>query len=127
MAAKLNKPNSDVFIIYGDGSSAYSLVEVDTFQRMDIPVTMIIGNDGAWNQIARDQVEILKDDVGTVLEQSDYHLVSNAFGADGCRVQTLEQFKQALIDAKSANKQGKSFVINAILAKSDFRKGSISM
>ena len=127
LAAKACNPNAEVYIIYGDGSSAYSLMEFDTYQRLGIPVTAIIGNDGSWNQIARDQIELLKDDVGTVLAQSDYHHVGRAFGADGMRVETEDAFQEALKKARAANARGQSFIINAILAKSDFRKGSISM
>lgn len=127
LAAKTCNPKAEVYIIYGDGSSAYSLMEFDTFQRLGIPVTAIIGNDGSWNQIARDQIDLLKDDVGTVLAQSDYQDVGKAFSANGLRVETIEEFAEALKKAKAANAKGQSFLINAILSKSDFRKGSISM
>lgn len=126
-AAKVCNPEAEVYLLLGDGSSAYSLMETDTFHRLGLPVTLIIGNDGAWNQIARDQVEILKDDVGTVLSQSDYHKVAKAFVGDGERVKTLKEFTKALKTARKANNKGQSFIINAILAKSDFRKGSLSM
>ena len=42
-----------------------------------------IGNDAGWTQIARDQVEILKDDVGTVLETTDYERAAEGLGARG--------------------------------------------
>lgn len=51
LAAKLWRPNAQVWIVWGDGSSAYSLMELDTFRRFNLPVASIIGNDGAWQQV----------------------------------------------------------------------------
>ena len=45
--------------IYGDGSSAYSLNEFDTFARHGMGPIAVIGNDASWTQIARDQVTLL--------------------------------------------------------------------
>ena len=33
LGAKICRPDSDVWIIYGDGSSGYSIAEIDTFTR----------------------------------------------------------------------------------------------
>jgi len=127
LGAKLCNPNAETYIIYGDGSSGFSLMEMDSLIRHKLPVIAIIGNDASWNQIARDQVEILKDDAATVLAESDYHEIAHAFGAKGKKVKTIKDFDNALKEAKAAVKEGQSYVINAILAKSDFRKGSMSM
>jgi len=127
LGAKLCFPDSEVFILYGDGSSAYSLMEFDTFTRHGLPVVAIIGNDANWSQIARDQIEILKDDCGTVLASSDYEKIAHAFGANGKKVKTIEEFNSALEEAKDSVKQGVPYIINAVLAKSEFRKGSLSM
>jgi thiamine pyrophosphate-dependent acetolactate synthase large subunit-like protein len=127
LGAKLVRPESEVWIIWGDGSSAYSLAEFDTFVRHRIPVIGLIGNDACWTQIARDQIEILKDDVASVLAYSDYHNVAKGFGADGVRIDKIEDLPEALSKAREANSQGKPFLINAIIGKSEFRKGSISI
>ena len=127
LGAKLCSPDSEVFILYGDGSAAYSLMEFDTFVRHGLPVIAIIGNDASWSQIARDQIEMLKDDCGTVLASSDYEMIAHAYGARGKKVHTLEEFHTALGEARSSIKEGIPYIINAVLEKSDFRKGSLSM
>ena len=127
LGAKLCRPDAEVWIIWGDGSSAYSLAEFDTFARHGVPVIGLIGNDACWAQIARDQVEILKDDVAVMLAHSDYDQVAVGYGGAGQRVANISEFLNAVEHAKSQTRQGKPFLINAILAKSDFRKGSISM
>jgi thiamine pyrophosphate-dependent acetolactate synthase large subunit-like protein len=127
LGAKLVHPDHDVWIIYGDGSAAYSLMEYDTFVRHKLPVMSVIGNDACWGQIARDQVEVLKSDCAMNLAFSDYQDVGKAFGAAGARVETLDAFKAAVVEAKSLSRRGTPYIINAILAKTDFRKGSVSM
>lgn len=127
MGAKLVKPDSEVWIIWGDGSSAYSIAEFDTYTRLGIPVIGLIGNDASWAQIARDQVEMLGDDVASVLAYCDYDVVAKGYGADGMRVENIREFKEAVARAKESVKNGRSFLINAVIGKSDFRKGSISV
>ncbi len=127
LGAKLVFPDHDVWIIYGDGSAAYSLMEYDTFVRHKLPVISVIGNDACWSQIARDQVEVLKSDCAMNLALSDYQDIGKAFGAEGVRVENLEAFKAAVVEAKRASRNGKPYIINAIIGKTDFRKGSVSM
>lgn len=125
--AKLCRPDQTVVIIYGDGSAAYSVAEFDTFVRHRLPVIAIVGNDASWSQIARDQVDILKDDCGTVLAHSDYEKIAIAFGGGGRRAATLKEFISALEEAQASIRQGVPYLINAIIEKSEFRKGSLSM
>ena len=127
LAAKLCRPDADVWIIYGDGSAGYSLAEFDTFARHQLPVIAVVGNDAGWTQIAREQVEILKDDVGTVLAHTDYHRVAEGFGGTGILLSDPAMIPQALSYAREAAAAGHPVLINAILGKTDFRKGSISM
>ncbi|MBS1542360.1 MAG: thiamine pyrophosphate-binding protein [Bacteroidetes bacterium] len=127
LAAKTHQPSAETYLIYGDGSSAYSILEIDTMMRHGLPTIIIIGNDASWSQIARDQIEILQDDVGTTLRYSDYEKIAESFGAKGRRVSNIEHFLEALEEAKASIRNGVTFVINAVLAKSDFRKGSLSM
>lgn len=127
MGAKLVRPDAEVWIIWGDGSSAYSIAEFDTYTRLGIPVIGLIGNDASWAQIARDQVDFLGDDVASVLAYCDYDVVAKGYGADGMRVENMREFREAVAKAKESVKNGKSFLINAVIGKSDFRKGSISV
>jgi thiamine pyrophosphate-dependent acetolactate synthase large subunit-like protein len=121
------RPTAEIWIIWGDGSSAYSLAEFDTFVRHNRGVIAIIGNDGCWNQIARDQLEVLGDDVAVMLRQSDYHQVAKGYGGESFLLSSPEQILPTLTAAKKLAKSGKPVLINAILDKSDFRKGSISV
>jgi acetolactate synthase-1/2/3 large subunit len=127
LGAALCRPESEVWIIYGDGACGYSLIEFDTFARHGIAVIAVVGNDAGWTQIAREQVKMLHDDVGTVLARSAYHEVAAGFGAEGILLTKTADAAAALARARAAARAGKAVLLNVWLDKSDFREGSISM
>jgi len=127
LGAKLCRPQSEVWILYGDGSCAYSLAEFDTFVRHKVPVIAVVGNDACWMQIAREQVDVLGDDVGVTLRQTDYHVVAEGYGGRGFLIQKPDEIPEVLQKAKEAAREGHPVLINAHLGRTDFRKGSISM
>ncbi len=123
LAAQICNPEKKVVILYGDGASGYSLIEYDSFVRHNLPILGIVGNDAGWTQIERDQIEILESDVGTVLNHSAYEKVSIALGGEGELISSDEDLVQ--LSKYIAN--SKPRLLNVILAKTEFRKGSISM
>ncbi|RMI27485.1 MAG: thiamine pyrophosphate-binding protein [Calditrichaeota bacterium] len=127
LGAKLCRPEAEVWILYGDGSVGYSLAEFDTCVRHGIPVIAVVGNDACWMQIAREQVEILQDDVGTALRHSDYHQAAEGLGAKGLLLTRADAIPQTLTQARRLAADGHPVLINAHIGKTDFRKGSISM
>ncbi len=126
LAAKLCRPAAEVWLLYGDGAAGFSLMEFDTLVRHRAPVIAVIGNDGGWTQIAREQVEMLHSDVATVLAQSDYHRVVEGLGAVGLRLDDPELAAETLAQARQVAAT-RPVLVNALLGKTDFRKGSISM
>ena len=127
LGAKLVRPESDVWILWGDGSAGYSLAEFDTFVRHGLPVIAVVGNDACWTQIARDQLELLKDDVSVMLRHTEYHVVAQGYGGKGLYVESLDQVGPALAEAKRLARAGTPVLVNAKMGKTEFRKGSISM
>ncbi|OQV25776.1 Acetolactate synthase-like protein [Hypsibius exemplaris] len=129
LGAKLVRPDADIWLIWGDGSAGYSLMEFDSFQRHKTPVIALVGNDACWSQIHRDQVEILGSGISCMLEYSDYDKAVTAFGARGIKLTRKDQvgLKDAFKDAIKSSRQGQSVLINALIGKTDFRKGSISV
>lgn len=127
LGAAIARPGTELWLLYGDGSSAYSLAELDTCARHGLAPIAVIGNDGSWAQIAREQIEVLGDDVGTVLRRLDYHKVAEGYGAHGILVTDARDLAGALDEAKAVARTGRPVCVNVHLAASDFRKGSISM
>ena len=127
LAAKLVRPAAEVWVVYGDGSVGYSLAEADTFVRHEIGVIAVVGNDAGWTQIAREQVELLQDDVGTVLARTDYERAAAGLGAHGLRLDDPVRAESVFEEARRLAEEGRPVYVNALLSRTDFRKGSISI
>ncbi len=48
MAARLARPSAQVVLLLGDGAAGFSLMDVDSLVRQDLPVVMVCGNNSAW-------------------------------------------------------------------------------
>jgi len=127
LAAKLVRPQAEVWLLYGDGSVGYSLAEFDTFSRHKLPVMAVVGSDASWAQIAREQVETFGTGVGTELVRSPYHLAAQGYGGQGLLVSDGELVAESLQQAKQIAAQGSPVLLNAWIGRTDFRKGSISI
>ncbi len=121
------RPDAPVWIVWGDGASAWSLAEFDTFVRHGMAPIAVIGTDASWQQIARDQVRLLGDDVGTVLRRTDYHVVAEGYGGVGLLLDDPGRVDETLAEAIRLQQAGRPVCINVHLAPSDFREGSISI
>jgi acetolactate synthase-1/2/3 large subunit len=127
IAAALASENPEVWTIWGDGAFGFAISEIDTFVRHGLPVIGLVGNDAAWTQIAREQVDMLGDDVGTVLAPTDYHRVAEGFGAAGLEISRDDEIRDGLLRARQLAATGKPVIVNVRLGKTAFRKGSLSM
>jgi acetolactate synthase-1/2/3 large subunit len=127
IGAHAARPEAETWIVWGDGASGYGLSEFDTFVRHRIPVIAVVGNDAGWTQIAREQVKMLGDDVGTVLARTAYHEVARGFGAKGLEIRTDAQVEEGLAEARRLAKAGHPVLVNVWLDKTEFREGSLSM
>ena len=126
MAAKLARPDANVVLVYGDGSFGFHALEFEAMVRQGIPVVSVIGNDAAWTQIRRGQVDLYGPNraVATALEHTRYEKVVEALGGFGAYVEKVEELGPAL-DAAFAS--GKPACVNVKIASSEFRKGAISV
>jgi acetolactate synthase-1/2/3 large subunit len=127
LGASLMRPDAEVWLLWGDGASGYGLAEIDTFVRHRIPVIAVVGNDASWAQIAREQVKLLGDEVGTVLARTAYEEVARGFGAEGLSVRRQCEVSPALATAKAYAREGRPVLVNVWLDRGDFREGSLSM
>ena len=48
MAARIARPDDQVVLLLGDGAAGFSLMDVDTLVRHELPVVIIVGNNSAW-------------------------------------------------------------------------------
>jgi acetolactate synthase-1/2/3 large subunit len=127
IAAKLVRPAAEVWIVYGDGSLGFSLAEADSLARHGLGVIALVGNDAAWTQIAREQVELLKDDVGTALAATSYERAAEGLGAVGLPLAEAASAAAVLAEARERARAGRPVYVNARIGHTEFRKGSLSM
>ncbi len=127
LAARLVYPRADVWLLYGDGACGYSLAEVDTFARHGLGLVALVGNDRAWTQIQRGQVEILGDPVATELGDARYGEAARGFGGEGFTLERIEEAEEVLRQARDLARQGRPVVVDARIGPTEFRKGSLSM
>ncbi|KAL5007513.1 hypothetical protein ScPMuIL_016319 [Solemya velum] len=129
LGAKLCRPDSEVWIIYGDGSLGYSVAEIDTFTRHKIPVISVVGNDASWTQISREQVPMFGSNVACKLAFCDYDKVAEGYGGAGFVLDRSNEdsLKEVLQDALKTHREGKSVLINVLIGKTNFREGSLSV
>ncbi|MGZ8255190.1 MAG: thiamine pyrophosphate-dependent enzyme, partial [Burkholderiaceae bacterium] len=127
LGAAAARPGSEVWLVWGDGACGYGLAEFDTFVRHGMPVIAVVGNDAGWTQIAREQVKMLGDDVGTVLSRTAYHEVARGFGAEGLEIRGEAEVAAVLARARDLAAAGRPVLVNVWLDKTEFREGSISM
>lgn len=127
LGAKLSRPDAEVWLLYGDGAAGYSLQEFDTFVRHGVPVIAVVGNDAGWAQIARDQIKVLGDDVGTALRPTAYHQVVEGYGGKGFLVESEAAVAPVLETARETARTGTPVLINVRIGKTDFREGALSM
>jgi acetolactate synthase-1/2/3 large subunit len=126
MAAKLASPESDVVIMYGDGAFGLNMMEFEACIRQKINIVGVIGNDAAWTQILRGQVQMYGPDRAPAsrLAPSRYDRMIEALGGHGEWVERPEEIRPALERALGA---GKPAVVNVRIGASDFRKDAISV
>lgn len=126
MAAKLARPKSNVIIVYGDGSFGLNGFEFEAMSRQKINVVGVIGNDAAWQQIRRGQVQLYGADraIACSLEFTRYDKVAEALGCHGEHVERPAELRPALERALRADRPA---VVNVKIGTSEFRKDAISV
>ncbi|XP_061438830.1 2-hydroxyacyl-CoA lyase 2 isoform X2 [Rhineura floridana] len=129
LGAKLCRPDSEVWILYGDGSLGFSIMEFDSFVRHKTPVIALVGNDACWSQISREQVPMLGSNVACGLDYLDYHIVAEGLGGKGFLLtrQNEDQMNDIIRTAQSECGKGRPVLINALIGKTNFREGSIAV
>ena len=97
IAARIARPSSQVVLLLGDGASGMSLMDVDTLVRHDLPVVMVMGNNGAWGLEKQPMQMLYGYDVAADLApQTRYDEVVRALGGAGEMVTDPRQIGAAL-------------------------------
>ncbi|MGB0101763.1 MAG: acetolactate synthase, partial [Nocardioides sp.] len=112
IAARLARPSSQVVLLLGDGAAGFSLMDVDTLVRHNLPVVMVMGNNSAWGLEKGPMQMLYGYDVITDLSpRTAYDDVVRALGGAGETVTDPRQVGPA-IDRAFAS--GVPYLVNVI-------------
>lgn len=104
IAARVARPSAQVALLLGDGAAGFSLMDVDTLVRHDLPVVMVMGNNSAWG-LEKGPMQMLYgyDVAADLAPRTSYDGVVSALGGAGETVTDPREIGPALDRAFAAN------------------------
>lgn len=116
LAAKLARPQANVFALLGDGTFGFHLAEFDTAVRHSLPVVAVVGNDACWN--AEHQIQLNSygkaRTVACELLPSRYDQAVAGLGGFGTLVQKSVELQPALRNALAS---GRPACVNVLIER----------
>jgi acetolactate synthase-1/2/3 large subunit len=117
IAARVVRPDSQVVVMLGDGAAGFSLMDVDTLVRHDLPVVMVVGNNGMWGLEKHPMQFIYGWDVACDLQpETRYDEVVRSLGGAGEIVRDPDEIGPALDRAFAS---GVPYLVNVMTDPSD--------
>jgi len=105
LGCKLGAPDRPAVAYVGDGAWGLSFNEMLTAVRENIPVTVVVFNNGQWGAEKRNQIDFYDNRfVGTNLANPNWAEIARAFGGDGVRVDRPDQIGDALREATASDR-----------------------
>ncbi len=104
LGTKMAHPDRTVIVGCGDGCYNLSGFELMTAVQYDIPVIWIIFDDGEFKLIKIFQLSAFHESGLVEFTNPDFVAYAKACGAQGYRVETLQDFERALGEALRSNK-----------------------
>jgi acetolactate synthase-1/2/3 large subunit len=117
VAARIAHPDRQVVVLLGDGAAGFSLLDVDTLVRHQLPVVMVVGNNGIWGLEKHPMQLLYGYDVAADLQPGcRYDEVVRALGGAGETVSEPEALGPAMDRALAA---GVPYLVNVLTDPAD--------
>ncbi len=114
IGVKMAKPDKMVVCLTGDGSFLFNIQELETAARLNLPIIIVIANNGCWGMIKSGQKGNLNKRYCDVdFPPIEYAEIAKSFGCYGEKVLKPEDIKPALQRAIDSKKPA---VINVEIA-----------
>jgi acetolactate synthase I/II/III large subunit len=97
-AARLAHPDKQVLLLLGDGAAGFSLMDVDTLVRHNLPVVMVVGNNGIWALEKHPMRAVYGgwDVAADLRQETRYDQIVDALGGAGETVEKPDELVPAL-------------------------------
>ncbi|PKB65735.1 MAG: hypothetical protein BZY82_07515 [SAR202 cluster bacterium Io17-Chloro-G3] len=100
LGAKVGNPDKPVVALCGDGGFLYAVAELATAVQYGINVVAVVFNNNQFGSTKRDQdLHYENRVIGTELRNPDFTRLAESFGAQGVRVEHLEELPRAVEEA----------------------------
>lgn len=99
MGAKLARPDLPVAAVVGDGCFLMHGMEITTAVNLELPVVWIVMNNGELGMVHQGQTALYGRGTATRFRPVDFARVAQAMGADGVRIERIEDFPATLRSA----------------------------
>lgn len=117
IAARVTHPDRQVVVLLGDGAAGFSLMDVDTLVRHDLPVVMVVGNNGIWGLEKHPMQAVYGYDVAADLQPGTrYDDVVKALGGAGETVTDPDEVGPAMDRAFAS---GVPYLVNVLTDPAD--------
>lgn len=103
LGAKLAKPESPVAVVTGDGGFQYTLNEIATAVRENIPVVILVLNDGLLGASDGYMRYLYGHAQWVELHNPDFTMLAKAYGAGGERIESVDQLAPAIARGVASN------------------------
>ena len=131
IGAKVGAPKRPAVAYVGDGAWCMSFGEILTCVRESIPVTSVVFNNGQWGAEKKNQVDYYgKRFLGSNLKNPSFAEIAKSMGAEGIRVDNINDVGEALDKACSAQRNGKTTILEIMCSKElgdPFRRDALQM
>lgn len=110
VGAKAAAPDRPVVVLHGDGSLGLNMMELDTAVRHQLPVLVVVSNNGGWTASPGNNMRVPGRDLGTVR----YDLIAQGMGAYGELVEGPGAVRPALERAWKEVENGRPALLNVL-------------
>jgi acetolactate synthase-1/2/3 large subunit len=117
MGARVTYPDRQVCVLMGDGAAGFSLMDVESLARQQLPVVIVVGNNGIWGLEKHPMNAMYGYDVAADLQpELRYDDVVTALGGAGETVAKADDLGPAL---RRAFDSGVPYLVNVLTDPAD--------
>jgi acetolactate synthase-1/2/3 large subunit len=117
MGARVTYPDRQICVLLGDGAAGFSLMDAESLVRQNLPVVMVVGNNGIWGLEKHPMQAMYGYDVAADLQPGlRYDDVVKALGGAGETVEKATEIGPAL---SRAFESGVPYLVNVLTDPAD--------